>query len=70
MTAFYEVNLPAEFNRERYKPQLQITYFCNYNYEMSFYKYPSESVHKTLNYKPVQKLPDKCTKKKVNNCDS
>ena len=48
-----KVNLLVEFNREKYT-------LLNYKYhiykiktDIIFYKYPSKSIHKILDYKPV-----------------
>ena len=45
-----KVNLPVEPNNEKHT---------------IFYKYPSKSIHKILNYKPVYTCPDKCKREKV-----
>ena len=51
---------------------------CNLNYkyhiykiksDITFYKYPSTSIDKILNYKPVCPFPDKRKKEKVAICD-
>ena len=57
---FYEVNLPVEFDREKYNLQSLIFFKPNLWYNINLYKYPSQSINKIKNYKPIWKIPDKC----------
>ena len=47
-----KVNLLVEFNRKKYNLN---SYLQNLNYDINFYKCPSNSIQKILNYKPIYK---------------
>ena len=47
-----KVNLLVEFNRKKYNVN---SYLQNLNYDINFYKCPSNSIQKILNYKPIYK---------------
>ena len=58
-----KVNLPVEFNRENYNLNHKFhIYKIKTMTDINFYKYPSKSIHKVLNYKQELKLPGKYNK--------
>ena len=59
-----KVNLPVKFDREKYNLESLIFLKPNLWYNINFYKYPSQSIHKIINYKAVWKIPDKCKTEK------
>ena len=63
-----KVNLPVEFNREKYNLKYK-SHICKIKTDTNFCKYPFKSTHKILNYKTVYAFPDQCKKEKVTICD-
>ena len=48
-----KVNLLVEFDREKYNLNYKSHIYKSETMIENFYKYPSKSIHKILNYKPV-----------------